>query len=777
MQVGSKISFLFLHNYSLPFLLMTTLASASLLGTDVGFGREVLSVFIYATCAFFLSSALKSQSYGLKALGFGLGLAVQALSLLNLELLPFSPTSFLFPILISKVSGFHFMGIIGLLAHCLALSFSKKSLIIGVQKEETFETSILSADLRALALGLMLLIILDKRATSQYQNQISAQNQQLQALAEERDEIKKTAAENIASINLSLCTFSHELRNPLNGMGGILTLLSERVRDPAALISLKKAKLCLQIIKNLLNSVLDSGKLERGTLELNLAPVSVTEFFDGVWTVCSDLIASKGLRPIFKISKNLPKYLNIDSQRITQAILNIVSNAVKYTNSGSVSIIVSWKRTSSTFAVEDSSDDSDSSSILENTSRITFGNYRSMPKFLGDQYVTLSNENSTLSERTFTLNQPQGNVKGLLIIKIIDTGCGMNELQQERLFEKFSQVSADPQQRSNGAGLGLWITKSLIKSMGGDIHLFSKEMEGSSFELNIPAEADENYSKLSQHLGTETSLINSTETRPSHSPKKLSVAIIDSSASERLRMKQKLLYTGLALTVEEFEGEAKLGLHLNELLMGQASPFDVIIVGVEQRSLSETVACWKRLIENSSVLDDPQLIIAFGENFTANDQEKFVQPREIKKPLRMIPRSTSATEMQKILADLLKSSQKILIADDDCYNLGIMESFIKKLGYECLKASNGREAVEIFQRHSKEIGTIFFDNEMPEVNGLEAGQEINRLICSADNTDNVHMYLLTGSLDTELKKRAREIGFKEAIAKPFEYENLARLLK
>jgi len=370
-------------------------------------------------------------------------------------------------------------------------------------------------------------------------------------------------------------------------------------------------------------------------------------------------------------------------------------------------------------------------------------------------------------------------VSGHLVIKIADTGCGMNDEQQQRLFQKFSQVSADPQMRNNGVGLGLWITKSLIRTMGGEVCLYSKEHEGSSFDLKIPAEADENYAKRSYKMDSETSLINSGETRASHSQIRsipISVAVLDCSAQERLKTKQLVQETGASL-IEEFDHENRLALYLSDYGMDKVKPFDVVVISVEQWSLNEMVACWKRLLETYSTIGcDCKFILVFGQDMTQHDRERFNLPFDSNHSIRIITRTAENTDLQKALSDVIKFSKKILIADDDCYNLGIMENFINKLGYECLKASNGKEAIEIYQKHSKEIKTIIFDNEMPELTGLEAGKQINRLVCS-DNSNYITMYLLTGSLDTELRRRAREVGFKEAISKPFEFENLANLLK
>lgn len=281
-------------------------------------------------------------------------------------------------------------------------------------------------------------------------------------------------------------TFSHELKNALNGLLGNLSIASERNVNPEIRDFLDNAKVCGMMIRNFIHNILDSGKLENGNLEVTLEPTNIAELLQKVWIVSSEIIKNKKLQGSFRVSKNVPAFLMFDSHRFLQIILNLVSNSVKFTTRGSVSIHVSWEPTQKQPEAPAGSDtvfDSkpDSFSLIPYESR--------EKRFLNQSSLWLDLEKKRWGPDDFLHIHGLENSSGTLKVQVIDTGCGIPEQLQLQLFRKFSQVSKNVQDRKVGSGLGLWITNELANRLNGKISVFSKEGVGSTFEIGFRLDA------------------------------------------------------------------------------------------------------------------------------------------------------------------------------------------------------------------------------------------------------------------------------------------------
>ena len=137
-------------------------------------------------------------------------------------------------------------------------------------------------------------------------------------------------------------SFSHEMRNPMNSLLGNLELalmgnISSETRE-----MITTAKVCGLLLLNLINTVLDAGKLGIGKLEANPVPTRVHDVFQRAWTISHDLITRKGLTSHLKISKLVPPRLLLDSHRLNQVLMNLIGNAIKFTEHGSITLAISW---------------------------------------------------------------------------------------------------------------------------------------------------------------------------------------------------------------------------------------------------------------------------------------------------------------------------------------------------------------------------------------------------------------------------------------------------
>ncbi|HCT30894.1 MAG TPA: hypothetical protein DIW31_09205 [Bacteroidales bacterium] len=217
---------------------------------------------------------------------------------------------------------------------------------------------------------------------------------------------------------------SHEIRTPMNAILGFASLLEERASDPEdkeyTSIIVDNGKTLLKLI----NDVLDLSKIEAGKITLKNKPTSVRAIFKEIEDLFFLTLNQKNLKLETFISLNVAEYYIIDETRFRQVLVNIVGNAIKFTETGKITLSVDSK-----------------------------------------------------SERNSPIHH--------LIIKIADTGVGIPQDKLKQVFDPFVQVDSEMQQLATGTGLGLTITKRLMELMGGIITLESKVGEGSTFTLDF----------------------------------------------------------------------------------------------------------------------------------------------------------------------------------------------------------------------------------------------------------------------------------------------------
>ena len=236
------------------------------------------------------------------------------------------------------------------------------------------------------------------------------------------EKISKMEKADLESQKTLLLSFSHELRNFINSLVGNVKLtslednLSDRVKE-----LLLNAEVCGELLLHLVNNILDTGKVEIGELEINPKPTKIHKTLEKIWGICSELIKQKSLYGEMKIPKNLPRTLLVDHYRLTQVFLNLVGNAIKFTEKGSIKINVEWQPNRSEvnqqcflpYPFNQDNDDQDEG-LFEKCQSL---------KALSDEYLNLTAETKHIKE-TFLSLTPVECSKGILKVTVVDTGCG-----------------------------------------------------------------------------------------------------------------------------------------------------------------------------------------------------------------------------------------------------------------------------------------------------------------------------------------------------------------
>ena len=236
-----------------------------------------------------------------------------------------------------------------------------------------------------------------------------------------------------------LFNMSHDIRTPLNAMIGFTDMAVKNIDDKAkALDCLSKSKLSSEHLLSLINDVLDMSRIESGKVELDLNPVNLGENGEDYVPMLRSLAEKKNVHFEFAQHDIQNRYVYVDFLRLNQVVINVVSNAVKYTPSGG--------------------------SVMVDVSQVP-------------------------SER-------EG--YGLYQIVIKDTGIGMSAEYQQHLFDEFSRERTSTVSKQQGTGLGLAITKRIIDMMEGSIEVDSKVGEGSKFTIRIPMRIQEHPEDVEQ---------------------------------------------------------------------------------------------------------------------------------------------------------------------------------------------------------------------------------------------------------------------------------------
>ena len=270
-------------------------------------------------------------------------------------------------------------------------------------------------------------------------------------LADERAKKLVVAKEMAESANLAKSTFlanmSHELRTPLNAILGFSQLLTrDTTLTPAHLQKLSTINTSGEHLLALLNDILEMSKIEAGQVTLDKIDFNLHHFLEDLYNLFQQKVFSKQIQFRFQYSSTIPQYVQADSKKLRQVLINLLGNAIKFTKEGHVQLTVSCPPT-------------DTSSL--------------------DSSIDAS---------------------CLLCFSVEDTGPGIPLADQEKIFQPFFQtiIGHQSHQGINGTGLGLSISRQFVQLMGGHLTVSSQVNEGATFSFDIPVSISTTHPHLHQ---------------------------------------------------------------------------------------------------------------------------------------------------------------------------------------------------------------------------------------------------------------------------------------
>mgnify|MGYP000628841104 CR=1 FL=1 len=240
-------------------------------------------------------------------------------------------------------------------------------------------------------------------------------------------EMKKEEAEHLAEVkSVFLANMSHEIRTPMNAVLGMNEMILRESSEEEIVEYAKNIERAGETLMSLINDVLDISKIESGKIEIHPDEYKLETLVDDLMNLVSVKAEEKGLEIRQEFDQDIPGRLYGDELRIKQILINVLNNAIKYTDKGTITFGLSWEQT-----------------------------------------------------------EPDSM---LLKIRVTDTGIGMKEEELKHIFDAFQRLDEKRNQSVEGTGLGMTITKQLIELMGGKISVRSKYGKGTTFYLELPQE-------------------------------------------------------------------------------------------------------------------------------------------------------------------------------------------------------------------------------------------------------------------------------------------------
>lgn len=362
--------------------------------------------------------------------------------------------------------------------------------------------------------------------------------------------------------------------------------------------------------------------------------------------------------------------------------------------------------------------------------------------------------------------------QGVLVISVRDTGCGIDDDSLKKIFKKYGQVGEDKEKSKLGLGLGLWYTKYLLNKLNGKIDFRSSKNVGTWVKVEIPCRIAQKKREIRQMIRPEVLLRRKqsehifvfvrendglgsllvTEYIKKHVDRNIKVLEVKSVSeilhSDHFRNGKCVLVIGENSATRQEIQSLKM---LRRLQLGQKMP--TILLRESDKLFKEGENGWGH-VEVDAVIKKPlrtaqlEQAVAIVKSFVEANSAKLEEGRQI------------------------DDAPSVLIVDDDKAILMMTQRCLEKNGIRCVVASNGMEAIEVYQKEAKNIQMIFMDSEMPKMGGLEATKIIRQL----STNENLKIIGLTGDNSDEFLMRAKENGMNEVFIKPLPIEKLLSLV-
>ena len=511
-----------------------------------------------------------------------------------------------------------------------------------------------------------------------------------------------------------LASMSHDIRTPMNAIIGFSNLALNTDLTNKQKNYIKTINKSANNLLGILNDVLDLSKVEAGKVDLEYIEFDLEQLLYNILSRFIIKTEAKGIELLFYIQNNISPTMYGDPLRLGQVLNNLIINAIKYTESGEIIV----------------------------------------------KAELLEKELSNIEDKV------------CLKFSVQDTGIGMTEEQQSRLFKPFTQADASTTPKYGRSGLGLSICKNLVEIMDGSIQVESKPGEGSTFSFTVLIGMKKNRSKPSQIFEDEVT--------------KMRVLVVDDNHASCLIL-AKLLQSFSFDVIQASSG--KEAIQILGSVTKNEKPIKFVFMDWKMPQMDGIEVSLK--IKNLNLFYDPTIIMVTAYNKDDIQQKAFdagikgfllkpVYPSKlfntIMKFLGMIDDKKDFIPLEEPVKKHEKTTSikgsKILLVEDDSINQQVATELLEYEGLIVKAVDNGLEAVEIMKKES--FDAVLMDVQMPVMDGYIATKKIRQLDMKSCRTPIIAMTAHTFKGERE---KCLQAGMDDYLSKPIDNIALFTLLK
>ena len=537
----------------------------------------------------------------------------------------------------------------------------------------------------------------------------------------------KEAAEDAASAKSEfLANMSHEIRTPLHGMLGAIEMLQDTPLSGQQERHVQTARSSASLLLGVIDEILDFSRLEAGKLRIEALDVDLRRTVEDVTAMLAQRAHAKPLELACYIAPGVPELVRCDPIRVRQILVNLVGNAIKFTEQGEVVVSV---------ALADPPP--------------------APPDAAADPY-----DASDPSDPSGTSDM------AMLRFEVRDTGIGIARDKQSALFQPFMQADSSTSRRFGGSGLGLSIARRLVELMGGRIGLESTEGQGSRFWFTLPWHAAGQVTRA-QHLrdfpGTR-------------------VLVVDDNATNRIIL-HRYLTAWQCQSTSAAHGEEALAKLQDAAIAGR--PYEIALLDLNMPGMDGYTLV--RRIQSDPALATMPLVMLSS---SLQDAERMAGLRVdvwLNKPLRQsdlhdamstvlhrahagtLPRPDTAAPAPARPASQHFHGERVLLVEDNPVTQEVSAQMLRKRGLVVTLAEDGLKAVQAVQREAFDL--VLMDIQMPGMDGYTATRAV-RAWELAEGRARLPILALTAHALPADRQKCLAAGMDDYLVKPYGIETL-----